>query len=73
MNHEAFPQKHQSKIITVYKCQKDFKCHIKDLITMQLKKIFGHFCDIQHFNIITRNITDAITGHIQLLGILYNF
>lgn len=52
---------------------KDFKCHIKDLITMQLKKIFGHFCDIQHFNIITRNITDDITGHIQLLGILYNF
>lgn len=68
MNLEAFPQKHQSKIVP-----KDFKCHIKDLITMQLKKIFGHFCDIKHFNIITRNITDDITGHIQLLGILYNF
>ena len=47
---------------------------VKDLITMQLTKKNGYSCDIQHFKIITWNMTDNIMpGHIQVLEISYNF
>ena len=41
---------------------------------MQLTKKCGYFCDIQHFKIITRIMTDnVLSAHIQLLEILNNF
>ena len=37
----------------------------KDLITMQLLRKFGYFCDRRHFKIITRIMTDNIPGHFK--------
>ena len=39
---------------------------VKDLIYNTTVKKFGYFCDIQHFKIITRIMTDNIlSGHIK--------
>ena len=53
---------------------KDLKGMVKDLIRMQLTKKLDYCCDIQHFKIITRIMTDNILpGHTKFLGIPYNF
>lgn len=39
---------------------------------MQLTSIFC-FCDIQHFMIIAKIVTDNIPGHIRILEMSYNF
>ena len=46
---------------------------IKDLITVLLTKKIGCFCDIQHFKIISRIMTDIIPEHTRFLEIPYNF
>ena len=33
---------------------------IQDLLKVQLTKKFGYFCDVQHFKIITRIMSDKI-------------
>ena len=45
---------------------------VKDLITIQLKRKFGYFCDTQYIKIIARFMIDNIPGHIQILVISYN-
>ena len=46
---------------------KRLKSMVKDLITMQLLRKFGYFCDRWHFKIITRIMTDNIPGHFRFL------
>ena len=47
---------------------------VKDVITMQLTRKFGYFCDIQHFMMITKIMTDSIlSGYIRFLGISHHF
>lgn len=41
-------QEHQSKTVTVYKWQKSLKDMIEELITMQLTKKIGYYCELQN-------------------------
>lgn len=47
---------------------KDFK-----MVRYNATDKFGYFCDMQHFKILTRVVTDnAISRHIRFLGISDN-
>ena len=44
----------------------------KDLITMQLLRKFGYFCDT-YFKLITGIMTNSVPEYIRFLEISYNF
>ena len=53
---------------------KDLKWHGQRSDSKAVDKKLGYFCDIQHFKIITRIMTDnIIPGHTTFLGIPYKF
>ena len=56
---KAFLQKHKSEAIAVYN-EKRFQKSGLNLITMQLTNQSGYCCDMQHFQIITRIMTNNI-------------